>query len=269
MVSMRLSGGPAIALVPDSVDPLALVRAFERGYPHEFCACASFEPGLIAGLVREGFIPMAFEHEGIDLLTPKLHTERAILDPAAVHMTKSAMRSARAYTLHFNSAFDEVLDRCLATHGDGWLRPPLVAALRELAARGQGAGVRLASFELLRGGTLVAGELGALVGASWTSYSGFRSEDGSGTVQLVALASALAGAGIRLWDLGMPLGYKAALGSVTVDRAAFLAAFRAARDAAGTPDFGFLPSGAGALVGNAVERAAAAGRVASAGKKVL
>ncbi|MFZ4617121.1 MAG: leucyl-tRNA--protein transferase [Rectinemataceae bacterium] len=245
---MRLSGGPAIALVPDSVDPLALVRAFERGYPHEFCACASFEPGLIAGLVREGFIPMAVDYEGIELLTPKLHTERSILDPAAVRITKSARRAASAYTLHFNSAFDEVLDRCLAAHGDGWLRPPLVAALRELARRGQGAGVRLASFELLRGGTLVAGELGALIGASWTSYSGFRSEGGSGTVQLVALASALAGAGVRLWDLGMPLGYKAALGALAVDRATFLAAFRAARDMADNVDFGFLPSGAGELL---------------------
>jgi len=57
-------------------------------------------------------------------------------------------------------------------------------------------------------------------------------------VQLAAAARYLEASGARLWDLGMPLDYKATLGAHNVSRAEFLPLFRAAREASPR-----LPSG--------------------------
>jgi len=251
---------PSIPLVGDDVDPASLAAAFEGGFPLEFCASGSFDPDFIAGLVREGFIPMAMDlDDGREFLLPKLHLIRAILDPAEARITRSARRQARGLTLSTMRAFDEVLSSCVESHGEGWLRPPLVATFRELASRGRVGGVGLVSFELWRGEVLVAGEFGALVGACYTSWSGFKKENGVGTVQLAALARALSRAGVRLWDLGMPLPYKERLGARDLSRSEFLTAFREARglaerarDAPGSAppslDFGFLPLDARLLI---------------------
>ena len=261
IVSMSGAESPSIPLVDDDVDPASLAAAFEGGFPLEFCASGSFDPDFVAGLVREGFIPMAMDLEdGREYLLPKLHLVRASLDPKAVRVTRTARREARGLTLSTMRAFDEVLSACVASHGEGWLRPPLVATFRELASRGIVDGFGLVSFELWRDEGLVAGEFGALVGACYTSWSGFRKGNGVGTVQLVALARALSRAGVRLWDLGMPLPYKARLGAREMSRSEFLAAFRSVRELSATSDplagpvpsppldFGFLPEDARLLI---------------------
>ncbi|HUX38109.1 MAG TPA: leucyl-tRNA--protein transferase [Rectinemataceae bacterium] len=243
------SAEPAIPLVSGDVDPADLVSAFERGFPLEFCASESFDPDFVAALVREGFIPMATAlDEGCELLLPKLHLVRSCLDPRLVHVTATARRASRGLVLTARRAFDEVLSACLATHGDGWLRPPLVELFRKLGARNIEHGFGLLSFELWRGERLVAGEFGALVGSCYTSWSGFRSEDGAGTAQLVATARALDRAGVRLWDLGMPLDYKAGLGAISLSRLEFLSRFREARSFSGTVDLAFLPEDARLLL---------------------
>ncbi len=266
---------PSIPLVGEDVDPASLAEAFEGGFPLEFCACGSFEPDFVAGLVREGFIPMAVAFgDGREYLLPKLHLVRACLDPVSVRVTRSARRGARGLILSMNRAYDEVLSACVATHGDGWLRPPLVATFRSLASRGPIDGFGLLSFELWKGDRLVAGEIGALVGKNYTSWSGFRREDGTGTVQLVAMARSLSRAGVELWDLGMPLPYKSGLGARELSRSEFLAAFRRARDsvasapapaAAGSPPAAPAPPLAPAAAPPLATAAAAAFPVAADG----
>lgn len=236
---------PAIPLVGDGVDAAALASAFEEGFPLEFCAAESFDPDFLASLVREGFIPMATAWEdGRELLLPKLHLVRSCLDPRGVRITRTARREARGLVLSAGCELPRVIASCLEMHGDDWLRPPLVDSFLELGRRGIAGGFGLLSFELWREDRLVAGEFGALVGACYTSWSGFRLEDGAGTVQLVATARALARAGITMWDLGMPLPYKAGLGAGDFSRARFLADFRRARGAGIDIDFSFLPGDA-------------------------
>lgn len=251
VLSTRMSEarGPRIPLIASPFDPEELALRFEAGFPLEFCACESFDPDLVLGLVGSGFIPMATEVAGArDILLPKLHLERCLLDPALVHVGRGARKGSGGRTLAVDSAFPEVVAACVATHGDGWLRPSLVEAFLTLHARGGKAGTRLLSFELYEGDHLVAGEFGALVGGCYTSWSGFRRADGSGSVQLVALARALERARVSIWDLGMPLDYKLALGGACVPRPVFLARFREARGSPVTPDFAFLPRGARELV---------------------
>jgi Leu/Phe-tRNA-protein transferase len=244
---MRDTQGPGIPLILPPFDPEELALRFEEGFPLEFCACPSFDPGLVAGLVRSGFIPMAASFgPGLEYLMPKLHLERCALDPGQVRITRTARRESGRYALSVSSSFPEVLAACVETHGEGWLRPPLVECFLGLAARGEVGGARLLSFELREEGHLVAGEIGALVGSCYTSWSGFKRRSGAGTVQLMALARALERAGVGLWDLGMPLAYKLELGAELLSRADFLARFHAARS--GAADFGFLPLGARELV---------------------
>jgi len=248
---MDIDPALGLPLFSPPLDTEALASWFDSGYPLEFCASESFDPSFIRELSFSGFIPMACRDEegGREILTPKLHRERAILDPKLVRITRTAGRDSRRFVLCVDSALPEVLERCSATHGEAWLRPPLREGILALAGHGaEGSLGRILSFELRDEDRLVAGEFGFLVGAAYTSFSGFRSESGTGTVQLAATARALETAGVLLWDLGMPMGYKEALGARTVDRGQFLALFRAARSAPLSPDFSFLPEKARSLL---------------------
>ncbi|HAP42742.1 MAG: hypothetical protein A2087_04855 [Spirochaetes bacterium GWD1_61_31] len=237
-----------------------------KAWPEEFAFAEFFDDQRIVDLCLAGFMPMSAElpvalsrGEGpatFDsgswrrrqiFLTPKLHLFRCLLVPEACHASRSARRQASSYRLTLNQAFDMTLDRCVAAHGGDWLTPPLVAAFKRLhaaSAAGLPGSLRFVSVELWRdeagaddpslatgqsvaaGQLLVAGEIGYQAGAIYTSLSGFRGPSGSGTVQLAALAAALRQHGVSLWDLGMPMDYKSALGAGSVNRATFLACLR-------------------------------------------
>ena len=215
--------------VTPPLDADALADWFDSGFPQEFCLSSSFDLSFIEELCAAGFIPMAAEGPDRDLLLPKLHTERAVLDPSQIRITRTARRGSRGAELATDSAFAEVLAACVGIHGAGWLRPALVSCLLELHRTREGRRARLASFELWREGRLIAGEIGVFAGACYTSLTGFRREPGAGTVQLAATGRWLEAAGARLWDLGMPMDYKATLGAQTVPRREFLRRFREAR----------------------------------------
>jgi Leu/Phe-tRNA-protein transferase len=229
MLSYSGTGFPFI-MPPENGDLLA--DWLEAAYPDEFCVSMSFEPDFVDELCASGFIPMAVRsEEGDEYLIPKLHVIRSVLRPDEVRITRTARRESSRYSFRLDSRFDEVLDACVAVHGEEWLRPPLTEAWRELfASRGKRRSL-FSSMELYRGEALVAGEIGVFVGGVYTSLTGYKTESGSGTVQLAATARYLEAAGASLWDLGMPLDYKTGLGAHNVSRAEFLALFRAAREA--------------------------------------
>lgn len=209
----------------------------------DFIACAeamateefALYPFPTAEAVRSaalaGFMPM-----GANVLTPsgprdillaKLHRERCILDPADVRLTRSARAAARRYALGSNACFGRVLEACVEAHGDGWLVPGLCSAM--IAAHDDRAlsGVAFVSVELWSLGDdgapseLAAGEIGYAIGRSYASLTGFRSVSGAGTVQLEALGALLALEGYVVWDLGMELDYKLALGGRILPREAY------------------------------------------------
>ena len=75
----------------------------------------------------------------------------------------------------------------------------------------------------------MAGELGFVVGAHYASLSGFRTFSGSGKVQLLALGGLLVRRGFQIWDLGMAMDYKLAMGASQVPRLEYLDEFREVR----------------------------------------
>lgn len=244
--------GRGIPFVMPPEDGDAIADWLEESYPDEFCASLSFDASFVDELCASGFIPMAArDDEAGEALIPKMHTLRSVLAPRDVQVTKTVRRESSRFSLALDTRFEEVLEACLLAHGDDWLRPPLVETWVELFATRSRRKSRFSSMELYaRDGSLAAGEIGVFAGGCYTSLTGFRRISGSGTVQLAATARYLEAVGIELWDLGMPLDYKATLGARNVSRAEFLSLFRAAR--ASSPELPPGPYPARALVDRAV-----------------
>ena len=212
-------------------DPYRIVDAMlATGYSEDFCVSLNFDPDFIARLMKAGFLVMSsrLADAGEYILLPKLHVTRSILFFNRLHIKKSIKRHLSRYELCFDADFDTIVDRCIAVHGDDWLTPPLVAAIKNIR-RDRIYGVYPASFALYRNGKLVAGEFGVIAGRVYTSYSGYYEESNAGTVQLIRTVHYLKEHGFAFFDLGMPLGYKTDLGAMDVNPQEFVTLFRAAR----------------------------------------
>jgi Leu/Phe-tRNA-protein transferase len=231
-------------LVPDGIRERA--RYLAQHYKGKYCWATSFDPYFVAALMAEGFLPMAEKADSGPLrylLIPKLHHQRSMLRFQNLHISRTVRKRSKRFDVTCNTNFEQVVEGCLAQHGEDWLQPPIVEAFRRIYHSGGICGVRVHSFEVwiaegLESGTtnqtaagsavegtsarLVAGEIGYSVGACYTSLSGFSLVDSSGSVQCVAAALLLQVAGAEAWDLGMVLSYKACLGAARVARGQFL-----------------------------------------------
>jgi len=201
----------------------------ETGYSEEFCVAKDFSPEFIAGLMEAGFLVMSvavsfFDEEPVSILLPKLHLTRSVLFFENLHIKKSIRRYLDRYELCFDESFDVIVNRCLEMHGDGWLTPPLIDAIKFI--RRGNFNVRPVSFALYRDGKIVAGEFGIAADRVYTSYSGYYDESNAGTVQLIKTAEYLRDNGYAFFDLGMPLDYKTDLGASNISAEEFVAIFR-------------------------------------------
>lgn len=223
------SNEPILVLPGDNCDALVNILA-ERADEEEFCVSPSFDSVFGAQLVSAGFLLMSFRlsmPENCYILLPKLHKDRSVLFFNSIHETRSAKRLLSRYELRPDINHEEIIDACIKTHGDDWITDPLKKLLLEL--NNDAAAVNLKSFSLYKDNRLVAGEFGTTVGSIYTSYSGFRTEPSSGTVQMLLSARYLKKSGYAFWDLGMPLDYKTKLGARNLPRKEFISLFRSAR----------------------------------------
>ena len=235
-IELRYTEAGFLVILPED-DPHLIVDAMlETGYCEDFCVSFDFDPDFIARLMEAGFLVMSARFggeedgdEAIYLPLPKLHLVRSALFFDRLHVKKSVRRYLGRYELRPDADFDIILDRCIEVHGDDWLTPPLVAAVREIRRHGF-RGVRPMSFALYRDGRLVAGEFGIRVGRVYTSYSGYYDESNCGTVQLVLTTRYLRDQGFAFFDLGMPLDYKNGLGAVDISPDEFVRFFRMAQN---------------------------------------
>jgi len=213
---------------------LASVTAhIAKHWPSDFCWSSCFEPSFLAALMHEGYLPTA--HGPVDgpveyILLPKLHQERCIVLFDDLKVSRSARSKSHNYQLSVDTAFDEVVEKCLVQHGESWLHPPIIDSFKHLFRSGGTGQVKMHSIEVTHEGKLVAGELGYSVGKTYCSLSGFTAKGGSGSVQCLGLALLLHERGFDFWDLGMGMEYKLKMGARQVSRADFLQMLRASRD---------------------------------------
>ena len=183
-------------------------------------------------LVKMGFINTSFDtKEGLVLL-PELQFEYGLLDFENLHVSKKVKKLLQKddATLYFNSRFDEVIAKFSTQHKNNWLKNEYAELIKNLYKnRETTRNFELICIELIskESDELIAGELGYIIGKTYTSLSGFSSKEKKynnyGTLQLVLLAKHLQKEGFDFWNLGHPhMEYKHRLGSFTYSREDFL-----------------------------------------------
>lgn len=193
----------------------------------EFALSRTFDPHFLDAAVPLGYFPMAIP------LSPKayacaikVHKKRSIIRFGDFHVSKNTRKKANRFEFSINKAFQTVVAMCVEQHGENWLYPPLRRAFTYMNEHPTEFKTKVVSVEVWSEGNVVAGELGYVVGRVYTSLTGARTMDSSGTVQLAALGKLLERSGFAFWDLGMHMDYKKDLGGAEVARADFHAEYR-------------------------------------------
>ncbi|MGK5094165.1 hypothetical protein WDW89_19390 [Deltaproteobacteria bacterium TL4] len=208
---------------------LQRVPALLEGSGEEFCFSYSFDPDFVAAIGYHGYLPMAMSQEDQHLLLIKLHQQRCVLQFDKLHISRTVKKRSRQYDFSVDQAFEQCIEQIIVQHHNNWLHPPLVQTLVELFHHHQYP-IKTHSFELWSENRLVAGEIGFVAGACYTSLSGFYCQNSAGSIQLCASGALLQKSGFAFWDLGMELPYKLTLGAVSVPRHQFLSSHRKVRD---------------------------------------
>ena len=178
-------------------------------------------------LAKAGFISVTETYRGEEFLIPEIQYRYALLDFKDLHISKKVKRllKQKTFTLEFSSELDEVFEAINALHKNSWLTPKYLNMLKE--TQQLDSNFKVQSVELREDGELLAGEIGYVIGKTYTSLSGFSSREkhyrNYGTVQLVLLAKYLEESGFDFWNLGHPfMDYKLALGAKIYERKDFL-----------------------------------------------
>ena len=135
-----------------------------------------------------------------------------------------------AYKFCINSRLNEVIDKLSTHHKYNWLKGEYAELMKSLYLHNEKReDFKIVSFELVDkdSNELIAGELGYIIGKTYTSLSGFSSREkryaNYGTLQLVLLAKQLQKSGFEFWNFGHPhMEYKKRLGCQTYSRSDFL-----------------------------------------------
>eukprot|EP00927_Polykrikos_kofoidii_P052068 TRINITY_DN45836_c0_g1_i1.p1 TRINITY_DN45836_c0_g1~~TRINITY_DN45836_c0_g1_i1.p1 ORF type:complete len:285 (-),score=25.99 TRINITY_DN45836_c0_g1_i1:208-1062(-) len=193
---------------------------------------------MIALLAWHGYLPMA----GMGMLLGKIHKVRCILSPSEMHVGRKVRRRAKGFHLTVDQAWDVVVSKVqefsyTKVKGDCWLSDEIAKAYHAVGTLSDPAsrrGVRFHSVELWHtaSGELVAGEIGFTCGSVYSSCTGFTMKDahnGAGTVQMAAFGRWLDKRGFKIWDLGMEIEYKLALGGRLVPRSEWVNRIRSLR----------------------------------------
>ncbi len=189
-------------------------------------------------LAKLGFISTTYDTpEGLVLL-PELQFEYGVLDFENLHISKKVQQllKKKEYVFSINSRFNEVLESFEKYHKYNWLKGEYRELLECLYKHNEKhENFRVISVELVcfQSQKLVAGEVGYVIGSTYTSLSGFslksKPYNNCGTLQLVLLAQYLQKERFSFWNLGHPhMEYKQRLGCTVLSREKFLQRWRKA-----------------------------------------
>lgn len=190
-----------------------------------------FSPSFYIQLAQTGFIATAcHDLDKQEVLLPEMQFEYALLDFKHLHISKKVAPLVKKESLKLtkNRYFEEVVASIQTYHKKSWLLPKYTQLLRELFTHTH-ENFELCSFELIdeTSHELIAGELGYIIGRTYTSLTGFFKKEKRynhhGKLQLVLLARYLEQQGFDFWNLGHAcMEYKLQLGAKVYTRQDFL-----------------------------------------------
>jgi Leu/Phe-tRNA-protein transferase len=179
-----------------------------------------------------GFISTSIYLEEKFYLVPEMQFEYAILDFEDLHISKKVKKllNKNDFIFTINKNFDEVIKNIQAHHETNWLSCEYHQLLKELLDyKHPSIDFEVKSFEVWdkSTNTLIAGEIGYKISATYTSLTGFCLKDKKynnfGKLQLVLLAKYLQENNYSFWNLGHPyMQYKFDLGAKIFPRKDFL-----------------------------------------------
>jgi leucyl/phenylalanyl-tRNA--protein transferase len=178
-------------------------------------------PEWMLSAYRQGVFPWPIvdaENEQVAWFSPD---PRAILPLNEFHVSRRLRRRLRRgeFELTLNESFDEVVEQCARSRGDGvWLTQAMAEAYRELRALGHAH-----SVEAWRGGELAGGVLGIALGGLFSAESMFHHSSNAGNAALAELVVRLSHSGFALVDVQQASRHMSSLGAIEVSRAEYLA----------------------------------------------
>jgi len=215
----------------DVIMPLVLEKLIYPNMNKNYYWSDDFSAENYVALAKAGFISVTEKHQGEELLIPEIQYTYALLDFKDLHISKKVHKllKQKKLSITFSSNLDEVYDGINRLHKNSWFTAQYLKMLKEV--QDLDGDVLVKSVELREDDKFIAGEIGYIIGKSYTSLSGFSSKEkryrNYGTAQLVLLARYLEKLGCDFWNLGHPyMDYKLALGSKIYDREDFLRRWR-------------------------------------------
>ncbi len=186
-----------------------------------------FSAAYYIAQAKAGFIAVTDHFEEEELLLPEIQFAYTLLDFEDLHISRKVRKllGHKELQLTISDELDEVAHAIEMTHRNNWLTPKYLNMLKE--TKGKENHFRVISVSIHEEDELAAGEIGYIIGKTYTSLSGFTRREkryrNYGTAQLVLLARYLQKEGFAFWNLGQPyMAYKLALGAKVYERAEFL-----------------------------------------------
>ncbi|MCW2752434.1 MAG: leucyl/phenylalanyl-tRNA--protein transferase [Aeromicrobium sp.] len=207
---------------PQSLDPSPWAFVPSQ-WPDDDCVAggADLEPGTIVDAYRHGAFPMP--HDGMLLWWSPMR--RGVLEPGAVHVSRSLRRSMRNFTVTVDESFEAVIDACADPSRPGsWIDEPIRAAYVRLHGLGWAHSVEIRNPK----GDLVGGLYGLSVGRLFAGESMFHHATDASKAAVVTLARLVGPTG--LIDVQWRTPHLASLGVTEWPRDRYLAAIAALVD---------------------------------------
>ena len=191
-----------------------------------------FSEDFYINLAYYGFICTSTTLQNKFYLLAEIQFEYAILDFENLHISKKVHKllNKNEFEFHINTNLSLVLDNISKFHKTNWLTQEykkLILSLEDYIH--QNIDFKIFSVELYDKNTkeLIAGEIGYKINSTYTSLTGFSSNNKKynnwGKLQLVLLGKYLEKENFSFWNLGHPyMQYKFDLGAITYKRKDFL-----------------------------------------------